>query len=337
MLLIFSASAVGLGQEVAINGAGATFPYPIYSQWTYKYNQLTGVRINYQSIGSGGGIAQIKAGTVHFGASDAPLKPEELDEAGLIQFPMVIGGVVPVINVSGIESGNLKLTPSLLADIFLGKITRWNHPSLLKANVGLRLPDKAITVVHRADGSGTTWIFTDYLSKVSPQWKESIGVGTAVAWPTGIGGKGNEGIATYVQRTAGSIGYVEYAYALQNKLVYALLQNKAGNFVAPTMETFQAAAAGADWKNAPGYYLILTDQDGAESWPITGASFILVYKQQRNAKQGKTMLSFFDWCYRHGADMAKELHYVPIPMNVVDLVKNTWQEQVTSNGQPLWP
>jgi phosphate transport system substrate-binding protein len=337
LILLLACSGLAVAQEVTINGVGASFPYPIYSQWAYKYNQLTGVKVNYQSIGSGGGIAQIKAGTVDFGASDAPLKPEELSQSGLIQFPMIIGGVVPVVNVPGVKSGELKLTPAVFADIFLGKITNWNDPAVQAVNQGLKLPDRAITVVHRADGSGTTWIFTDYLSKISPEWKQKVGTGKAVSWPTGIGGKGNEGVATYVQRTRGAIGYVEYAYALQNKLTYALLQNSEGHFVAPTIQTFQAAAAGADWKNAPGYYVVLTNEPGAESWPITGASFILIHEQQPNAANAKAMLKFFDWCYRHGADMAEKLDYVPIPLNVVDLVENTWKEKVTSGGQPVWP
>jgi phosphate transport system substrate-binding protein len=337
LILLLVCSGLAVAQEVTINGAGASFPYPIYSQWAYKYNQLTGVKVNYQSIGSGGGIAQIKAGTVDFGASDAPLKPEELNQSGLIQFPMIIGGVVPVANVPRVKFGELKLTPIVFADIFLGKITKWNDPAVQAVNQGLKLPDRAITVVHRADGSGTTWIFTDYLSKVSAEWKQKVGTGKAVSWPTGIGGKGNEGVATYVQRTQGAIGYVEYAYALQNKLVYALLQNSEGNFVAPTIKTFQAAAAGADWKNAPGYYVVLTNEPGAESWPITGASFILIHEQQPNAATAKAILKFFDWCYRHGGDMAEKLDYVPIPLNVVDLVENTWKEKAASGGQPIWP
>jgi phosphate transport system substrate-binding protein len=231
----------------------------------------------------------------------------------------------------------LKLAPAILADIFLGKITKWNDPALQAVNKDLKLPDKAITVVHRADGSGTTWIFTDYLNKISPEWSGKVGVGKAVSWPTGIGGKGNEGVAAFVQRGQGTIGYVEYAYALQTKLAYALLQNQAGNFVAPTIQTFQAAAAGADWKNAPGYYVVLTNQTGAESWPITGASFILIHRQQPDSAKTKTMLKFFDWCFKHGAEMAEQLDYVPIPMNVVELVENTWHEKVTSDGQPIWP
>jgi phosphate transport system substrate-binding protein len=326
LLLLFSMSAAA--ENVTLNGAGATFPYPVYSQWAYKYNQLTGMQLNYQSIGSGGGIAQIKAKTVDFGASDAPLKPEELKKAGLFQFPMIMGGVVPVLNVSGIGPGQLHIASSVLADIFLGKITKWNDPAIVKANRGLKLPDSAITVVHRADGSGTTWIFTNYLSKVSSEWKEKVGNNASVAWPVGIGGKGNEGVANYVQQTAGAIGYVEYAYALQNKLTYALLQNRAGKYLKPTIATFQAAAANADWKSAPGFYMVLTDQPGEQSWPITGASFILVQKDQPDAARIKAVFDFFDWCYRHGAEIAEKLDYVPIPMNVVELVESNWKTEV---------
>lgn len=325
-------------EGVTINGAGATFPYPVYSQWAYKYNQDTGVKINYQSIGSGGGIAQIKAKTVDFGASDAPLKAEELEKDGLLQFPMVIGGVVPVVNVPGIEAGKLKLTPELFANIYLGKITKWNDEALKKVNPDLALPDKAITVVHRADGSGTTWIFTNYLAAVSDEWKTKVGADKEVAWPAGIGGKGNEGVAAYVQRVAGSIGYVEYAYAVQNKMAYALLQNKDGQFVAPTMENFQAAAANADWANAPGYYLILNNQPGAQSWPITGASFILIHKNALDKDKTKTVLSFFDWAYKNGGEIAKSLHYVTIPDSVVKLVNEKWAAVVKdSNQASVWP
>ncbi len=323
--------------EKSINGAGATFPYPLYSHWAYEYNSLTGVKLNYQSIGSGGGIAQIKAATVDFGASDAPMKAKELDEFGLVQFPMVIGGVVPVINITGIKPGQLRLTAELMADIFLGKVTHWNDPAIKKANLELDLPDKAITVVHRADGSGTTWIFTNYLDKVSPGWHQKVGTGKAVAWPAGVGGKGNEGVASYVQRISGSIGYVEFAYALQNHMSHALLENQAGKFVAPTIKSFQAAAANADWKNAPGYYLVLTDQPGAGSWPITGASFVLVYRDQKKPDQAKIMLTFFDWCYRHGAETAEKLHYVPIPLNVVEMVANTWTKEIKAGSKTLWP
>lgn len=333
LLLIAGSAFAG----TTINGAGATFPYPVYGQWAWLYNKDTGVKLNYQSIGSGGGIRQIKAKTVDFGASDAPLKAEELNEAGLLQFPMIMGGVVPVINIPGIAAGQLKLSGPTLADIFLGKITKWNDAAIAKENSGVALPDSAITVVYRADGSGTTWIFTNYLSKVSATWKDSVGNAKSVKWPSGVGGKGNEGVAAYVQRIKGSIGYVEYAYALQNKLAHSLLQNRDGNYVAPTSATFQAAAANADWEKAEGFYLVLTDQPGAESWPITGASFILVYKEQANAETAKEVLKFFDWCYRKGGKTAEKLDYVPMPEKVVSLVEKTWKEQIKAAGKPVWP
>ncbi len=339
LVLGLAATAVLGGSAMAdtkIAGAGATFPYPVYSQWAYRYKNLTGVEISYQSIGSGGGIAQIKAKTVDFGATDAPMKSAELDEHGLIQFPMVVGGVVPVVNIKGLKPGELKLTKQLLADIFLGNITKWNDQKISKVNPGVKLPDKAITVVHRADGSGTTWIFTNYLMKISPAWKEKVGFGKAVDWPTGIGGKGNEGVAAYVERVDGSIGYVEFAYALQNEMSYALLENQFGKFTAPTIESFQAAAANADWEHAKGYYLVLTDQPGDESWPITGATFILLYKEQKNADLARAMLEYFDWCYQHGGDLAKKLHYVPMPENVVNMVETTWQDNVKAGGTQLW-
>jgi phosphate transport system substrate-binding protein len=324
-------------QTVKINGAGASFPYPVYGQWAYKYKNLADVEINYQSIGSGGGIAQIKAKTVHFGGSDAPMTPEELDESGLIQFPMVVGGVVPVVKIAGIKEGELRLTPDLLARIFMGTITKWNDTAIQSVNDGLKLPAVDITVVHRADGSGTTWIFTNYLDKVSKEWHEKVGCGKAVEWPVGVGGKGNEGVAAYVGKINGSIGYVEYAYAIQSKLVYTLLQNKAGAFVAPTIEAFQAATASADWKNAPGYYMVLTDQPGEQSWPITGATFILVHKNQEDAALAKAMFTYFDWCYRHGSDIAAGLHYVPIPLSVVELIEQSWETTVRAGQAPVWP
>lgn len=339
LIIILSASVLVAGSAFAgatINGAGATFPYPVYAQWAWLYNKETGVKLNYQSIGSGGGIRQIKAKTVDFGASDAPLKADELDKDGLLQFPMVMGGVVPVVNIPGIDAGQLKLSGSTLADIFLGKVSKWNDAAIAKENPGIELPDTAITVVHRADGSGTTWIFTNYLSKVSGNWKDSVGNAKSVKWPTGVGGKGNEGVAAYVQRIKGSIGYVEYAYALQNKLTYSLLQNSSGHYVAPTSKTFQAAAANADWANAEGFYLVLTDQPGADSWPITGASFILVYREQAQADTAKEVLKFFAWCYRNGAPTAEKLDYVPMPESVVRLVEKAWAEQIKANGQPVW-
>lgn len=319
-----------------INGAGASFPYPVYSQWIYKYNRTTGIKFNYQSIGSGGGIAQIKANTVDFGASDAPLTKEDLDQSGLFQFPMVMGGVVPVVNIPGVDAGKLKLDAQTLTGILLGKITRWNDPAITGLNADLTLPDQVITVVHRSDGSGTTWIFTNYLDKISSQWHERVGTGKAVDWPTGVGGKGNEGVSAYVQQTSGSIGYVEFAYALQNKMAHVLLQNKAGKLVGPTIESFQAAAANADWTTAPGFYLVLTDQPGAESWPITGATFILLHKKQMDAQKIKTILTFFDWAYKHGGPIAEKLHYVPMPAAVVNLVEAAWKTELSADGGSVW-
>lgn len=318
-----------------IQGAGATFPYPVYAQWAYQYQQFAGDQLNYQSIGSGGGIAQIKAKTVDFGASDAPLEEAELTQDGLVQFPMVIGGVVPIINVPGVTAGQVKLTPSALADIYLGKIAKWNDAAIVALNPGVKLPDQAITAVYRSDGSGTTWVFTNYLQKVSQPWKDKVGFGKAVAWPVGVGGKGNEGVSAYVQKISGSIGYVEYAYAVQNKLVYTQLQNKAGQFVSPTIETFQAAAANADWKNTKGYAVVLTDQPGATSWPITGASFILIHKDQPDMIKAQALLKFFNWCLNHGADMAEKLHYVPLPTNVVAQIQNTWTTDVKAQNQAV--
>jgi phosphate transport system substrate-binding protein len=330
--------AVGAqAQSLTLNGAGATFPYPVYSQWAHKYDKLTGIKINYQSIGSGGGIAKIKAKTVDFGASDEPLKPEELKADGLIQFPMLVGGVVLVVNVPGLEPGQLQLTPEVLAQVFLGQIKQWDDPAIQKLNPQQKLPPLNITTVRRADGSGTTWIFTSYLAGVSSEWKEKVGAGKAVSWPTGLGAKGNEGVAAYVQRVKGAIGYVEYAYALQNKMAYTRLKNRAGKFVAPDMKSFQAAAANADWEHAPGYYLVLIDQPGEESWPITGATYILVYQQQANPAKAQGMLKFFDWCYRHGNEMAKTLDYVPLPQKVVDLVEATWAREIKVGDKPAWP
>lgn len=327
---------VAAAQDITITGAGASFPFPVYSQWANKYHEMTGVKLNYQSIGSGGGIAQIKAKTVDFGASDAPLNAEELNEAGLIQFPMVMGGVVLVVNLDGVAAGQVKLTPAVLADIFLGKITKWNDAALTAINAGVTLPDLDITVVSRADGSGTTWIFTNYLDKISPEWHEKVGTDKAVEWPLGVGGKGNEGVSQYVMKVKGAIGYVEFAYALQNNMAYTQLQNGAGQFVAPTIESFQAAAANADWANAPGFYMVLTNQPGDASWPITGASFILIYKEQADAKIAEAMLNFFDWGFKHGTDIAKALNYVPMPENVIAQVESLWKSSVTAGGQPVW-
>ncbi|MFQ5509753.1 MAG: phosphate ABC transporter substrate-binding protein PstS [Leptospirillia bacterium] len=320
-----------------ISGAGATFPYPIYAKWAYNYNKETGVRLNYQSIGSGGGVKQIKAKTVDFGASDAPLKPEELKKNGLLQFPMIMGGVVPVVNIAGIGAGELRLTGDLVADIFLGKITRWNDPRIAQTNPGVKLPEQQITVVHRADGSGTTWIFTNYLTKVSPAWKDQVGNAKSVAWPAGLGGKGNEGVAAFVNKTKGSIGYVEYAYALQNKMANVLLKNRDGHFVAPTSESFQAAAAGADWAGSDRYYVVLTDQPGATAWPITGASFILMHTVQDKAENAEQVLNFLNWAYNNGGKDALDLDYVPMPDSVANMVRTTWTTQLSdTKGKPIW-
>jgi phosphate transport system substrate-binding protein len=324
---------------MALNGAGASFPYPIYGQWAHKYNQTTGVKVNYQSIGSGGGIAQIKAKTVDFGASDEPLKPEVLARDGLVQFPMVIGGVVPVINVAGITPGALKLSGEVLANIYLGKVSKWDDAAIKALNPDLKLPSQAITVVHRTDGSGTTFIYTSYLALVSPAWQQKVGAGKSVKWPApnSVGGKGNEGVAGQVKLINGAIGYVEYAYALQNKMTYAQLKNKAGKFLQPSIEAFQAAAANADWKKAPGFYLLLTDEPGDQSWPIAGATYILIHQEQADAAKAAAMLKFFDWCYRHGGEMATKLDYVPLPKNVVEMVEATWAKEVKAGGQPVWP
>jgi len=328
-------ASAALGAE--ISGAGATFPYPIYAKWAEAYQQKTGNQLNYQSIGSGGGIRQIKSKTVTFGASDKPLEPAELKAAGLVQFPMIMGGVVPVVNVEGIKSGALKLDGKTLADIFIGNITSWNDDAIAKLNPGVQLPDTAIAVVHRSDGSGTTFLFTNYLSKVSPDWEQNVGADASVQWPVGIGAKGNEGVANNVDRTQGAIGYVEYAYALQNDLPYAKLVNQAGKTVEPTIESFQAAASHADWKNSDSFYVILTDQPGDDSWPITGASFILMHQQPENPEAAQAALKFFAWAYDNGDQMAKELHYVPIPDQVVDLVEQMWQQKITgSGGEPIW-
>jgi phosphate transport system substrate-binding protein len=325
----------GAAQAADISGAGATFPYPIYAKWAEAYKAKAGVAMNYQSIGSGGGIKQIQAKTVDFGASDAPLKPEELEKSGLVQFPMIMGGIVPVVNVKGIEPGQLKLTGSLVADIYLGKITKWNDKALTALNPSLKLPDQAIAPVYRSDGSGTTFNFTDYLAKVSPEWRDKIGVNASVQFPVGLGGKGNEGVAAFTSRTDGAIGYVEYAYAKQNKLTYASMQNKDGNFVQPTIASFQAAAANADWAKAPGYYLILTDQPGKDSWPITASSFILMYKKQDKPEVAKAALEFFKWSYENGQKMAEDLDYIPMPDSVVKLVETTWKQITDANGKPI--
>ncbi|RJG05666.1 phosphate ABC transporter substrate-binding protein PstS [Noviherbaspirillum cavernae] len=320
-----------------ITGAGATFPYPIYAKWAEEYKKATGTGLNYQSIGSGGGIKQIKAKTVDFGASDMPLKAEDLEQEGLMQFPAIMGGVVPVVNLEGVAPGQLKLTGEVLADIYLGKVAKWNAPEIAALNAGVKLPADDIVVVHRSDGSGTSFLFTDFLSKVNPDFKTKVGSGTAVKWPTGIGGKGNEGVAANVQRTKNSIGYVEYVYAKRNKMSHTQLKNKDGQFVQPDDETFKAAAAGADWSKAPGFGVVLTNQSGKTSWPITGASFILLHKTQADAAKGKEVLKFFDWAYKNGGAMATELDYVAMPGAVVKSVQDAWKSQVKdAAGKALW-
>jgi len=319
------AGTVAMSAQAAdVTGAGASFVYPVMSKWSADYAKANGKKVNYQSIGSGGGIAQIKAATVDFGSSDAPLKPEDLAQAGLAQFPSVIGGVVPVVNVPGIASGALKLDGDTLANIFLGKITKWNDPAIAALNGGVQLPDRKITVVHRSDGSGTTFNFVNYLSKVSPEWKTKVGEGTSVKWPVGIGGKGNEGVAAYVKQIVGGIGYVELSYALQNKMAYSRLKNAAGNFVLPSDESFSAAAASAEWGNAKDFYLVMTNAPGANSWPITATNFILMYKQPKNAAGAKNAKEFFRWVYANGDAQAKALDYVPLPDALVKQIETYW-------------
>ncbi len=323
--LALAASFTGSLLAADVTGAGASFVYPVMSKWSADYAKTTKKRVNYQSIGSGGGIAQIKAATVDFGSSDAPLKPEELAQFGLGQFPSVIGGVVPVVNVPGLKAGAMKLDGNVLADIFLGKITMWNDPRIVAANGGVKLPAKKITVVHRSDGSGTTFNFVNYLSKVSPAWKSSVGEGTAVKWPVGIGGKGNEGVAAYVKQINGSIGYVELSYALQNKMAFTRLKNAAGKYVAPNAETFSAAAASADWANSKDFHLVMTNAPGENSWPITATNFILMYKQPKKAASAKDARDFFRWVYANGDAQAMALDYVPLPDALVQQVEAYWK------------
>ncbi|MEO7760799.1 MAG: phosphate ABC transporter substrate-binding protein PstS [Casimicrobiaceae bacterium] len=333
---LFAASSPSMA--IDITGAGATFPYPIYAKWADAYKKQTDVAMNYQSIGSGGGIKQIQAKTVDFGASDMPLKPEELEKNGLVQFPAIVGGNVIVYNLKGVESGKVKLTGPLIADIFLGKITKWNDPAIAKLNAGVSLPGDAISVVHRSDGSGTTFIFVNYLSKVSDEWKSKVGEGTSVNWPTGVGGKGNEGVASYVQKINGAIGYVEYAFAKQNKLAVAALQNQSGEYVLPDDVTFKAAAANAQWDKAPGFYEILTNQPGKQSWPMTGASFILMHKMQEKPANAKQVLTFFEWAFKNGGKMADDLDYVPLPDAVVKLVQAEWKSKIKdAASKPVYP
>lgn len=319
----------------ALNGAGASFPAPVYRVWTYNYKQATKVKVNYQSVGSGAGINQIKSQTVDFGASDKPLKKAVLDKFGLMQFPMLMGGVVVVVNVPGIKNNQLKLDGQTLADIFSGKIKKWNDPKIKRLNPGTKLPPVSISVVHRSDGSGTTWIFTNYLCKVSPSWKKEIGNGKSVKWPVGIGGQKNPGIGNNVKRISGSIGYIEYTYAVESKISTIQLKNKAGKFVKPDMKSFQAAGSSADWKNAPGYYMVLTDKAGAKSWPITGVTYILIYKKQKNMAKAKALLKYFYWCYKQGASAAARLKYVPIPASVIAMVEKSWKKEITVNGKTV--
>jgi phosphate transport system substrate-binding protein len=331
-----AAFTITTAQAADISGAGATFPYPIYAKWADAYKKETGVGLNYQSIGSGGGIKQIQAKTVTFGASDKPLAPDEIKKWGLIQFPTVVGGDVPVVNLEGVKPGELVLDGDTLAKIFLGEITKWDDPAIKKLNPNAKLPSSAIAVVHRSDGSGTTFIFTNYLSKVSPTWKEKVGADASVEWPTGIGAKGNEGVANNVVQTKGSIGYVEYAYAKQNKLTYANMINKDGKAVSPDIKSFQAAAANADWANSEDFFVILTEQPGAASWPIAGATFILVYKEPQDAAATGEALKFFDWAYKSGDKMAEDLDYVPMPDAVVDLIHKEWAGVKGTDGKPIF-
>ena len=328
--------AGGAVQAADLSGAGATFPAPVYAKWAESYKAQTGIGLNYQAIGSGGGIKQIKAKTVDFGASDKPLKLEELNGAGLYQFPTVMGGVVPVMNLPGVKPGQIHLTGALLAAIYLGDIKKWNDPQIAALNKGVALPKLPITVVHRSDGSGTSFLFTSYLSMKSPAWAGKVGASDSVQWPTGLGGKGNDGVAAFVKQTIGSIGYVEYAYAKQNHATYALVQNRAGQFPAPVAANFAAAAAGANWAKAPGNYLLLLDQPGPQAWPITGATFILVYKNQANAAAGAGVLKFFDWAYNSGDAAAASLDYVALPPAVKTLIRKQWASQITAAGKPVY-
>jgi phosphate transport system substrate-binding protein len=335
--VVAAAAAFVPAKAADISGAGATFPYPIYAKWADEYKKVTGNGLNYQSIGSGGGIKQIKAKTVTFGASDAPLPGKELDEAGLAQFPMVMGGIVPVVNLDGVKPGELTIDGPTLAKIFLGDIKTWDDPAIKKLNPGVKLPSQAIAIVHRSDGSGTTFNFAYYLADVSPDWKSKVGVNTSVQWPSGIGAKGNEGVANNVGNTKGSIGYVEYAYAKQNKLTFTKMVNKAGKTVAPTSEAFQAAAANADWKSQPGYGVILANQPGDSSWPMTAATWILVYKQPSDIAATGEALKFFAWAYKNGSKAAEDLDYVPMPANVVKDVEKTWTNEIKdARGKPVF-
>jgi len=335
LVVASSGPCIAAKEAEVINGAGATFPMPIYTEWAIQYGRYTGIKVNYQGVGSGGGISKIKEKAVDFGASDEPLKAEVLEKEGLLQFPMIMGGVVPVVNLPDIRKGRLKLTPEVLADIFLGKIKYWNDRSLMALNPDINLPNDEITVVHRADGSGTTWIFTTYLSKVSPEWKEKVGAGKSVSWPTGTGGKGNDGVAAHVKKINGAIGYVEFAYAVKDKLKYTQLQNFDGKFVSPSSRSFQAAAENADWEKASAFVMDLTNQPGSTTWPIVGVSYILIHKDQADPGKAKAILKFFDWCFRNGAEVATRLDYVPVPAKVYKLVQNAWEKEIRAAGQPV--
>jgi len=338
--LVATVAAAGLGiqaQAADISGAGATFPAPIYAKWAEAYKAQSQSNLNYQAIGSGGGIKQIEAKTVDFGASDKPLKPADLDANGLMQFPTVMGGVVPVMNLPGVNPGQLKLTGAVLAQIFIGDIKTWGDPRIAAVNPGVKLPNLPITVVHRSDGSGTSFVFTTYLASQSPAWAQRVGANDAVEWPTGLGGKGNDGVAAFVKQTIGSVGYVEYIYAKQNKLTYAAMKNKAGVFVEPTAPAFAAAAAGADWSKAPGNYLMLLDQPGAQSWPITAATFILVYKKQDKPENAKAVLAFFDWAYKNGDAAAEQLDFIPLPAPVKAMMRKEWAANIKDGaGKPVY-
>ena len=328
MAVIAIAASVGTVSASEVTGAGSSFVFPLMSTWSADYNTATKNKINYQSIGSSGGIAQIKASTVDFGASDKPLDPKEVAEAGLIQFPVVIGGVVPVVNVAGIEPGKLKLTGALLGEIFLGKVTKWNDPAIQAINENLTLPDGKITIVHRSDGSGTTFNFVNYLSKVSPEWKEKVGEGTSVQWPVGLGGKGNEGVAAYVKQIKNAIGYVELSYALQNKMSFTQMQNAAGKYVMPSAESFAAAAASADWTNATDFSLVITNAPGDESWPISATVFVLMHAHSKDAERAKAAREFFSWGYENGKAQAAALDYVPLPQSLVTQIKSYWADRI---------
>ncbi len=335
-LALTGAAFAGQVFAADISGAGASFPYPVYAKWADSYKKAANVNLNYQSIGSGGGIKQIIAKTVTFGATDAPMKEADLEKHGLVQFPTVIGGVVPVVNLDGIKPGQVKLDGPTLAKIFLGEIKTWNDAAIAKLNPGVNLPATAIAIVHRSDGSGTTFLFTNYLGKVSKDWDDKVGVSTAVKWPAGIGAKGNEGVANTVAQTRGAIGYVEYAYAKQNKLTHLNMLNKNGKTVEPSIAAFQAAAADADWSKAKGFNVILTDQPGDKTWPIAGATFILIHKQPANAAAATEALKFFDWAYKNGAKEAEALDYVPLPDATIALIRKEWDNIKGADGKPLY-